>query len=328
MEERGLILLYHRVAEVPTDPQLLCVSPAHFVEHLEVIRHTAAVVPLREMDDGRSAATDAGRLAITFDDGYADNLHQAKPILERFDAPATVFAVSGAVGSDREFWWDELDRLLLQRDAMPPGLRLKIGEEVVEWDLAAVAAGDDGNREQDRRWSVLERNGNPRQELYRSLCTMLRPLPSVSREKALDELAGWTGRVRTARPTHRALSAGELADLTAGGLIEVGAHTVTHPVLAALSTAQQQAELSECKAALEGLLARSVNSFSYPYGTRKDYTPATVRAVQQAGFTRACSNFAGVVGARTDPFQLPRMLVRDWGGEEFARRLREAWGRG
>src|SRR3954470_15948888 len=105
----ALILLYHRVATPTRDPQLLSVSPERFAEHLEVVRRCAEPVALA----GILAQGEGPRAAITFDDGYADNLHEAAPLLAAAGVPATVFVVSGQVGTTDEFWWDELERVLL-----------------------------------------------------------------------------------------------------------------------------------------------------------------------------------------------------------------------
>src|SRR5262245_19306871 len=110
----ALILLYHRIAEPAADPFDLCVTPQHFAEHLEQLRRHHRIISLTELSQRlASGATLRHTVVLTFDDGYADNLHHAKPLLERYDAPATVFVTSGYVGQDREFWWDELERLLL-----------------------------------------------------------------------------------------------------------------------------------------------------------------------------------------------------------------------
>ena len=113
----------------------------------------------------------------------------------------------------------------------------------------------------------------------------------------------------------------EVFRLAEGGLIEVGAHTVTHPVLSALPAARQHPEIHNSKSQLENILRRPVNSFAYPYGGRSDYTRETISLVRQAGFTCACSNYSDVVRRGSDLFPLPRVLVRDWDGEEFAQRL-------
>jgi peptidoglycan/xylan/chitin deacetylase (PgdA/CDA1 family) len=114
LERRGAlaILLYHRVAELERDPQRLAVTPEHFDEHLRVLGATCTPVAYADVP---SLLRTPRRLperavAVTFDDGYRDNLHAAKPLLERHGVPATVFVASGYVGSGRAFWWDELER--------------------------------------------------------------------------------------------------------------------------------------------------------------------------------------------------------------------------
>lgn len=114
LERRGAvaILLYHRVAELESDPLELAVTPRHFDEQLAVLRDTCTPVALADVPRLLRARKLPKRpVALTFDDGYRDNLLAAKPLLERHGVPATVFVASGYVGADREFWWDELDRL-------------------------------------------------------------------------------------------------------------------------------------------------------------------------------------------------------------------------
>ena len=263
----SLVLLYHRVAEVEADPQLLCVTPEHFTEHLEILR-------------GQD-------VALTFDDGYVDNLSNAKPLLEKFDCPATVFVTSGAVGQNREFWWDELERILL-----PPG-----------------------------DWNVLEKSDpSTSHSMYRNLCPRLQSLPPESRQYVLEQLTAGA----SARPTHRPLSEDEVRRLADGGLVTIGSQGVTHSVLSALPEADQKTEIEESKARLEEITGLPVTRFAYPFGDRSDYTSATIGLVREAGYTLAFSNFPGRIDRSTDRFQLPRHLVRDWNGEEFARRL-QGW---
>jgi peptidoglycan/xylan/chitin deacetylase (PgdA/CDA1 family) len=114
LERRGAvaILLYHRVAELESDPQQLAVTPARFEEHLRVLRAACTPVALADVPRLLRARKLPKRpVAVTFDDGYRDNLHEAKPLLERHGVPATVFVASGYVGRGTEFWWDELERL-------------------------------------------------------------------------------------------------------------------------------------------------------------------------------------------------------------------------
>lgn len=324
----GLVLLYHRVTKLPTDPQLLCVHPRHFAEHLDVLNQRAAPMSLAQFTSALEERTLPERaVAVTFDDGYADNLEIAAPKLERFEVPASIFVTARGEDVQREFWWDELDRLLLQPGECPDWLKLDVGPASLHWDLGAGGRYGRDDFERCRSWNVMDRDTpGPRQEIYRALCERLRSLPHAARDATLDELANWAGRSREGRESHRSLDDDSIRRLSASDMIEVGAHTVTHPVLASLPHDEQRVEIEECKLRLEQALDRPVNSFSYPFGQRGDYDSESVRLTRQAGFHRACANVAGRAGMQSDRFQLPRMIVRDWDGDGFARRLEEWFG--
>ena len=231
LRPKALILMYHRVAEERDDRLNLAVTPAHFAEQMEVLQRIARPAPLTEVADSRgSAATRA--VAVTFDDGYVDNVTAARPVLHRFGVPATFFIASGYVGASANFWWDD-----------PCAAKLPVSADAV-------------------------------------------------------------------------------AGLGSDPLIDVGAHTVTHPRLAGRPPAEQESEIRASRLHLQELTGASVTSFAYPFGGPGDYTSETIGLVQRAGFACACTSVAGAVRAGTDVFQLPRMHVLDWNGDEFARRLR------
>jgi peptidoglycan/xylan/chitin deacetylase (PgdA/CDA1 family) len=234
-------------------------------------------------------------VAVTFDDGYADNLLAAVPVLERHEIPATVFVATGAIGRDREFWWDELARLLLH-----PG------------------TCDDATWRQAVSWNASDPPPTGRHALYLTLWRRLRALPEAEQERVLDDLAASAGIGRAARPSHRPLATAEAEALARAPLVEIGAHTVTHPFLSGLPPASQASEIRTSKALCEALAGRPVESFAYPFG---GYTAETVAAVREAGFARACSTEADPVRSNADLFGLPRLQVQDWDGDELERRL-------
>jgi peptidoglycan/xylan/chitin deacetylase (PgdA/CDA1 family) len=316
-----IILLYHRVVEVTDDPQLLCVTPGHFDEHLQVMKRLGEVVRLRSLTTdlpGRPGG--AVRFVVTFDDGYSDNLTHARAALERHDTPATVFVSSGFVGGTREFYWDELERLLLSGEGRVERSEVALGDERYRW--TPEQRGQDRDS-QSKRWDVLsESDPLPRHGLYRRLCNLLRPLDEATREQVLVQLRAWAGVSGVARSTHRALTEDELRKLVEGDLVEVGAHTVTHAMLSAQNAGEQQGEIARSKRGLESILGRTVDGFSYPYGSRIDFTDETVSAVKRAGFGYACANYPGAAVGGDDAYRLSRYLVRDWDGEAFERRLR------
>jgi peptidoglycan/xylan/chitin deacetylase (PgdA/CDA1 family) len=318
----GLILLYHRVAELPTDPFKLCVTPEHFAEHLVVLSGEYQPISLQRMRQTLESGQSPNRaIAVTFDDGYADNLWNAKPLLEAHDVPATVFVATGQLENPREFWWDELDRLLLQPGRLPSYLDLTIEHKPHHWDLGAAADYSMAAHQRDRHWNwyVQEQaDPGPRQSLYRALYQLLYPLATDQRQAILDQLVTWAGLTVDGRPNYAALSATEVNRLSNGGLVEVGAHTINHPFLSTLPAEVQWQEIQQSKTALETLIDQPVHGFAYPHG---NYSPETMELVEKAGFTYACATIEGRVGCKNHGFQMPRVVVEDCDGETFARFL-------
>jgi len=260
-------------------------------------------------------------VVVTFDDGYADNLHNAKPALERYDVPATFFLTTRYMGNEREFWWDELEQILLQPGALPNTLSISINGTAYRWELGEASHYTEEDFRRHRCRKAWENGPSPRHYLYSSLWELLHPLAEGERRRVLDELLGWAGVEPVVRSTHRPLSPNETLALARSELVEVGAHTVTHPALSALTAASQRYEILKSKFQLQEITGRRVTSFAYPYGRQSDYTAETIDIIQKAGFACSCSNFSGVVKRNTDPFQLPRIQVRDWDADEFAKQL-------
>jgi len=320
------VLLYHRVTALGADPQLLAVTPRHFAEHLAILREKAFPMTLPALVDALQQGTvPRNAVVITFDDGYADNLYQAKPLLERYAVPATVFVASGSLGTREEFWWDELDRLLLQPNVLPAQLQLTVSGRTLHWNLGAAAFFTVQDVARYSQWSVNARQyPSIRHQAYAVLCAALRPLPPAERQQVLEQLRQWASATTAGRRSHRALTGNEITQLAAGELIEIGAHTVTHAYLSSLTADAQQSEILDSQTQLEQIIGKPVKTFSYPFGTRASYDTETLRIVHEAGFTCACANIPDLVTSSCDPWQLPRVLVRDWDGETFSRRF-AAW---
>jgi peptidoglycan/xylan/chitin deacetylase (PgdA/CDA1 family) len=146
--------MYHRIGDPGCDPWGLGVRAERFAEHLKVLRREARPMCLRRLTKELGEGTlRAGAVAVTFDDGYANNLHQAKPLVERHEVPAIVFVTSGMVGRDREFWWDELEAILLAPRDLPQVLRLEVAGQTHQWALVEAARY---SPEQSRRDSALK----------------------------------------------------------------------------------------------------------------------------------------------------------------------------
>jgi peptidoglycan/xylan/chitin deacetylase (PgdA/CDA1 family) len=301
------------------------VRPQHLAEHLEALRKHCRPLHLVELAEALGKGKLPRRaVVVTFDDGYCDNLFHAKPLLERYDVPATVFVATGYTGGGREFWWDELDRLILQPGTLPETLSLSVNGDRLHWELGEAAHYSELDYQRDRHWKPRdELDPGRRQSLYRELWNLLRPLPEIERQKVRDELVAWSGVMPAGRASHRPLSREEILALSRDGLVHIGCHTITHAQLSALPADSQREEIRQSKAYLEDLIGHPVSTFAYPYGQPSDYTDETIAIAREAGFDCACSTVAGVVDRRADAFQLPRLQGRDVDGESFARILSE-----
>ena len=314
----ALVLMYHRIGEVGSDPWSLCVTPEHLAEHLAVLKKAASPVRLQELiHDVKNKNIKPRSVVITFDDGYADNLHLAKPVIERFEVPATIFLITGNFETSREFWWDELEQICLQPGELPEVLHLEINAEHCEWKLNGAAKYTEEEYRKYQNWKVGEESPGPRQTLYHSIWQRLQPLPQEEIRKVLDQLSELSGRPGL-RSTYRSVTKEEARKLNAEAFIEIGAHSVTHPLLPNLSKQMQEQEIRDSKAELETILGTRVDTFAYPYGQFSEVTPSIVH---DAGFIGACSTVPTGVARDANLFELPRLQVNDWSGEEFSRHL-------
>ncbi len=290
-----VILLYHRVCALPGDEHRLALPPSLFRAQLERLR---ALMPIVRLDQPW-APRRGPAAAVTFDDGYADNLEQALPILESLEVPATFFITTGNVESGREFWWDELDRLVLD-GGRPARFTLEDAEHGGDWPSATPAE---------------------RARLLADLQTKVRRVDAARRERWFGQLRAWAGAPLKPRATHRPLTLDELRRLAASPWAAIGAHTVTHTPLSALDRDAQREEIVGSRQRLEHWLGRPVTLCSYPFGERRDFTAESVRICRAEGFLRTAANVPGTCHRWTDPQRLPRHVVRDWPADEFERRL-------
>jgi peptidoglycan/xylan/chitin deacetylase (PgdA/CDA1 family) len=322
----GMILLYHRIAEGGPDPWGLAVSPAQFNEHLSLLRQFGVPMGLQEFLWHRAERHQrAPAIVVTFDDGFADNLTQAKPLLNRHKVPATVFVTAGMVGRNRAFWWDELEQRLLHPGTLPSELTLTVKGAVRRWTLGQTACYRAGDMRHHLSWRAWDAAcPTERHALYQALYALLFPLEAATREGILDKLTAWAGDPScAAHEAHRVCTRHELVQLAGDDSIEIGAHALTHVSLGSLSPRQQWSEIWEGKALLEEIVGRPVRSFAFPFGRTSDYSRETIALVRAAGFTSACTTAGALVWPLHDALELPRFTVHARDGKGFA-----AWMRG
>jgi peptidoglycan/xylan/chitin deacetylase (PgdA/CDA1 family) len=272
------------VCELDDDPLGLAVSPDRFRRDLELIAARRTPVTLEDVAEGR-APPDG--LALTFDDGYADNLTRGLPLLEQAGVPATVFVSTAHVEHGRPFWWDELPALL-RRAAPPPGAE----------PLGVTLGGRD--------WSWAARTASERAATARRLLAWLPSRTPEDADTVLDAVAAWGRTARAGSARDRPLTREELARLAASPLVTIGSHARTHPSLAVTEPARRDAELRDSRADLERWLGTAPTAFAYPFGVwGTDVDRAARDAAARAGYRIAVTNSTDA--PRGDPLALPRV---------------------
>jgi len=297
-----VVLLYHRIIKLDFDPQLLCVTPKNFEDHLKHIKEHYYPISLRtlclRMQENRIPNRS---IVITFDDGYFDNFYYAFPVLKKYNIPATFFITTGMIDSDRETWWDDLERIFLLNHRLPQDITIEIKGAKYNWILDSY---------------------RKRETVYNELHPLLKPLNHKDRDKIIRQLLSWAGLPLTGRETHRFLSTEELTKLGDGSFIEIGSHTVSHSCLAKLSTEEKSFEIEESKKKLESILGHGITSFSYPFGIPgHDFTDETSKFIKKAKYLNGLANSQMNVDRNTDLYNLPRRLVRNWDMNVFANKL-------
>ena len=276
------MLLYHRVlpsaiAERDAVEPGMYVTPESFSSHLDWLVAEFRVLPLHEivarLGDGRSLPR--GACALSFDDGWRDNLDHALPELERRGLPATVFVVTDRVGTEGAFWPDEVCRRLAP---LPPRRRRELADR-----LGAAPGG----------------------EPQAALLDALKRVPENERGKLLDVL-----RRETETPPRRErelCSWDELERLAAAG-VDVESHGATHAILTGLPAEDVERELRVSRDALRERGHGRHDLLVYPSGA---YDGRVQCSARESGYRAAFTTERGLLNAATDRLALPRLSVHE-----------------
>ncbi|HKU15950.1 MAG TPA: polysaccharide deacetylase family protein [Steroidobacteraceae bacterium] len=297
---RLLIFTFHRVLAEP-DPLLPDEPDARFfAQQMDWVRDYCCVLPLpeavRRLADGSLPERAA---CITFDDGYANNYDVALPILKARNLPATIFIAVDAVR--RGIMWNDFAIEALRR-ARPDA-------DLSELGLPPGALAGAGASRAAAITSALEH---------------LKYQPPGERwDRAQELFARMTGG---ASPPRLMMTDETVAKLTREG-IDVGAHTVNHPILTAIPAAEARTEIEGSRRWVADVTGVAPKSFAYPNGRAgRDYDSAHVAMVRDAGFALAVSTDRGCATAATAQYELPRLAPWDRTARRFWMRLLQMYG--
>jgi peptidoglycan/xylan/chitin deacetylase (PgdA/CDA1 family) len=293
MADRLCVLSYHRILPQP-DPLLDDEPTAEtFRWQMRLLARYFNVLTLPEaMSKLAEGRLPPRAVCITFDDGYRSTHDLALPVLREFDLPATVFVSTAYLKSG--MMWNE---------AIVDAVR-KLPDGTLDLSVAGID-------------TYVLRNSTDRRNLLKELNARAKYLPPQERQALTERLAA----IARSRGAHDLMLTSEMIRTMAAQRFEIGAHTVSHPILTSLSNDDAYHEIAQCKHDLEAITGTPVRYFAYPNGkVGKDFDERHKEMVRAAGFTAAFSTEVGAVVRGSDLFQLPRS--RPWDSNPFMFGLR------
>jgi len=293
------ILLFHRILPRPDPIFPGDIDAARFRRLMRLVRTCFRVLPL----DQAARRLAAGRLpkralAITFDDGYADNHDVAAPVLQEMGLPATVFVTTGSLDGGR-MWNDSVIECIRRTESTSVDLAF-MGLPLTPLDRASE-----------------------RHTAINSILPAIKHHHPKERERLIAELHRVCGRPDL--PGDLMMTRDQVRSLTRMG-VAIGAHTVNHPILQAIDALEAEREVSDGRAELERIIGRPVTLFAYPNGRPgRDYGQQHVDLVRRLGFEAAVTTARGHNGSEADLLQLRRFTPWDESDARWIWRL--AWSR-
>jgi peptidoglycan/xylan/chitin deacetylase (PgdA/CDA1 family) len=285
------IVMYHNFSGPnATDPDALNVEGIRL--QFEYLRRHFQVVPLMDLAERLASGRKFDRcsVALTIDDGRHSCYEFLFPLMKEFNFPATFFVVSSFIRGEDWIWTDKV--LWLSEQSSPP-------DELVPGKLNGVFRSLNRMRPEERKARI------------------------EAMASSLNKSGGMTIPIPKSAPAkYSPCSWSELREMADSGLMEIGSHTVTHPILSTVTDEESFAEVTRSRAQIEEGIGRSVRSFCFPNGMPGDFRPSQVRQVAEAGYD--CSVIAqfGMVGNSSDRYQLPRIgMARKSSAEQIAKYL-------
>lgn len=250
------ILMYHRISELEDIPGI---SGKAFESHLKFLKKNYKIVPVSEIiDDRERKKTVRGKVAITFDDGYEDFYQKAWPLISKFKIPVTLYVATGFLDKKIWFWPDKI-RMILKETTLS------------EVDIKGIGKVFINAKEYQQNWNNIA-----------DYCLRMGP---QEREAFLTHLASLFKVVIKEQPSEcfSSVSWDQLKAMHLEGL-NVGSHTISHPLLTCIDDEQLLHELHGSKRILEDRLQASIKGICYPNGTKRDISSYVIEVAKSVNY--------------------------------------------
>jgi len=292
-EHSVIVLNYHRIVNEDLNGFLFKSAAIHhnaklFEREMSFITRWFTVISMDELiaQIKKKKGFNTPCIAITFDDGYRDNYTLAYPVLKQFDLPATIYTISGLIGTTQRTWLDTIDYVLLKTKEKKLKFPPLFGDEIL--DIHSI---QDKQKANNRIGEKLKRVDN---KIKFKLIDELFDTLKVNRDfmsKNKPVMLNWE----------------EVKEM-AGNNISFGAHTHSHPILTQMPPGEAKHEIAISKNTLENELHAPVKHFAFPNGTTADFNEELRQFCVELGFKSIATGTYGINNKKSDPFFIKRMV--------------------
>ena len=281
---KGAILVYHRVVkdeEIEEDLELgLTVSCSNFEKHIKEIKSKYKICSMDEFVRNLKKKNNEFMVAITFDDGYKDNLYQALPILTKYEAPASIYVTTRFLNQEVDIWWYELGEVIQNRKEI-------------------------NFKYQEKKFNFLLDNKKRKFLAYQNLMKLFKSLKIDAQNELMEKI---TNTKKRKNYSHICLNSEEILMLEKNPLITINSHGHNHQNLKILSDDEVKYEITKSLEVLENLINRKVKHFAYPFGGKDQVSTREYNVIEDMNFDSA------VIGSvypikDCNFFSLPRIYV-------------------
>ncbi len=296
------VINYHRIMDVdtttfPFDARVISATPKMFEKHIQYISKNYTPITFKQLDQciKGTQKLPSKPIIITFDDGYDDNYHFAYPILKKYNVPATFFVATGHIGDDLPFWYE---RVVFT-------LKHTLNNSI---NLASINYKD-----------VLPPLGDDRLPIIDKTLEHFKGLSNKQRLLAVDELIKNYSNAEYPEEKFldqcKTMTWTQCKEMAENGM-EIGSHTVSHPILSSLTSEDLKFEVIESKRIIEEEVGEQVTTLAFPNGGPNDYNDSVMSTIKNHGYSFSASFKGGTNSIRAlKHYELNRFLIEN--SEDF-----------
>jgi peptidoglycan/xylan/chitin deacetylase (PgdA/CDA1 family) len=298
-----LILCYHRVGKEINDLWGNCVSVENFNFHVQHLSEKYNILSMDQLFDQiqNGKLLNRRNIVITFDDGYKINTNYAMDILDRYKVPSTFYMNTYNLNEDKFFWWDELQLIFSEKNALPSRLIINVygsetifnldNKENITFAIRTLHGILKGQKPDIRRTILLKIADQIKCSINHSselLCV-----------KDLDIL-------KTAN----------------NKLFSIGGHTHSHNSLSLLDYNSQNNEIKINKEILEKIIKMNIKHFSFPFGARSDYNNKSLDIIKSLEYCTAVTTQKSPFRIDGGIYEIPRFSIKNWDSDLFSHKIK------